>query len=72
MAYSEEEVAVLDVQIVNDPFPLQVANVNKANKYRPLEANLGGLRPTFSIIGVTMNWRGIICKKSIEDLSSEK
>ncbi|KAG8177076.1 hypothetical protein JTE90_015728 [Oedothorax gibbosus] len=70
--YSEDEVTVCDIQVVNDQFPLITAHRNKYEKYEPLVEKLANLRSKFSITSLTMNWRGILCRKSVEDLLIRK
>lgn len=36
VVYSQDRVVVVDVQVVNDQFPLETAHLNKIKKYRPL------------------------------------
>ncbi|KAG8177078.1 hypothetical protein JTE90_015730 [Oedothorax gibbosus] len=69
VVYSEEEVSVIDIQVVNDQYSLEVANKNKIQKYEePLRPHLQGLRSKYSVIGLTINWRGILCRTSVEEL----
>lgn len=43
--YTNDRVQSVDVEIINDQFPLQEAHLTKRDKYRELGQQLGGLRP---------------------------
>lgn len=43
--YTTDRVHAVDIQIINDQFPLQTAHITKKQKYEPLKQKLGGLRP---------------------------
>ncbi len=57
--YREDRVVVVDTQVINDQFPLQLAHKNKVDKYdAPLRPLLFGLRakgPYFT--SFTISWR---------------
>lgn len=43
--YTNDRVHTLDIQIINDQFPLQTSHLTKKQKYEPLRQQLAGLRP---------------------------
>jgi hypothetical protein len=71
--YSPEKVVVVDVQVINDQFPLRTAHHNKIVKYKdPLTPLLTGLRPAGPYFTTfTISWRGNICDQSASDLITE-
>lgn len=66
--YNAGSTTVVDVQVINDQYPLSRAHSNKIEKYKPLDAVLRGLRGDLRFTSLTINWRGAMCKESIEDL----
>lgn len=67
--YSQDRVHSVDVQVINDQFPLQEAPLNKQRKYKDLEQQLGGLRPGgFRCDTLTINWRGVVAGSSYKEL----
>ncbi|KAG8174405.1 hypothetical protein JTE90_016101 [Oedothorax gibbosus] len=69
VVYGRDQIAVIDVQVVNDQFPLKVGHGNKVSKYSVLKDKLKGLptrEPVFT--SLTMNWRGAVCGASAEEL----
>lgn len=67
--YNFERVVLVDVQIINDQFPLQTAHLNKIKKYEVLKSQLQDLRPGgLFCTTLTVNWRGVIAERSFRDL----
>lgn len=66
--YEQSHVSVVDIQIINNQFPLNTTHSNKID--RPL---LDSLRPEpVTISSLTLNWRGSIATDSINDLVSTR
>lgn len=66
---------ILDVQVVTDSYDLDHPHRNKVNKYRKAEL-LQKIRERtgkdeVDVTSLTANWRGIICKKSAEEILNE-
>lgn len=55
--YNTGSSTVVDVQVINDQFPLDVAHDNKVKKYTPLISELSGLRNELRFTSFTINWR---------------
>ncbi|GBL83244.1 Retrovirus-related Pol polyprotein from type-2 retrotransposable element R2DM [Araneus ventricosus] len=54
--YTADGVVVVDVQIINDQYPLGLAHMNKIEKYKEhLRPLLEGLRPEYHVTSFTMN-----------------
>lgn len=71
--YEESGITVVDVQIINDQFPLNDAHQNKIDKYNPPIPLLDGLRPSpVKLTSLTLNWRGNIASRSFQDLVGPK
>lgn len=69
VAYSPAITVVVDCQVTNDQFQLDIAHRNKKLKYQPLTEQLAGLRPGGVLItSFTTSWRGCIAKDSVSDL----
>lgn len=67
--YNPERTVLLDVQIVNDQFPLSTAHQNKVRKYECLREQLQNLRPGgYHGTTLTLNWRGVVCGQSSKEL----
>lgn len=64
--HTTDRVHALDVQVVNDQYPLQRAHEQKYDKYRCLSSQLDGLRPGggFRCDTLTLNWRGVVAGSS--------
>lgn len=66
--YTNDRVHSLDVQIINDQFPLQEAHLTKKRKYKDLEQQLGGLRSGgFRCDTLTVNWKGVVAGSSYKE-----
>lgn len=67
---TQDRVVVIDVQVINDQFPLETAHNKKISKYQPLESQLAGLRPKgggqYSTL--TVSWRVAVAESSGEEL----
>jgi len=69
VVYDANVTTVLDIQIINDQFPLEEAHENKVKKYKEaLKSQLEGLRGETRFTSFTINWRGAISKSSANQL----
>lgn len=71
-----DRLAVVDVQVVSGSQPLVEADQRKRVKYgipgveravREMVGGDGGLR--YEVVGVTVSWRGVLCKESVRRLA---
>ncbi|KAF8774012.1 Retrovirus-related Pol polyprotein type-2 like protein [Argiope bruennichi] len=70
VVYTPERVLVLDVQVINDQYPLELAHDTKVQKYySSLRPHLEGLRPSYKVLSLTANWRGALHEPSIRHLT---
>ncbi|GBO45525.1 Retrovirus-related Pol polyprotein from type-2 retrotransposable element R2DM [Araneus ventricosus] len=68
--YTADRVVVVDVQIINDQYPLGLAHMNKIEKYKEhLRPLLEGLRPEYHVTSFTMNWRGVLAEPTIRHMT---
>lgn len=71
VAYSNNNVFILDIQIINDQFNLRVAHMNKVTKYEVLRPQLDPLRPGGAVfMSLTVNWRGVFSVESFRLLTA--
>ncbi|GBM11033.1 Retrovirus-related Pol polyprotein from type-2 retrotransposable element R2DM [Araneus ventricosus] len=68
--YTADRVVVVDVQVINDQYPLGLAHINKIEKYKEhLRPLLEGLRPEYHVTSFTMNWRGVLAEPTIHHMT---
>ncbi|GBO32976.1 Retrovirus-related Pol polyprotein from type-2 retrotransposable element R2DM [Araneus ventricosus] len=68
--YTADRVVVVNVQVINDQYPLGLAHINKIEKYKEhLRPLLEGLRPEYHVTSCTMNWRGVLTEPSIRHMT---
>ncbi|KAF8789487.1 Retrovirus-related Pol polyprotein type-2 like protein [Argiope bruennichi] len=61
VVYTPERVLVLDVQVINDQYPLELAHDTQVQKYHSsLRPHLEGLRPNYKVLSLTANWPGAL------------
>lgn len=66
IAYSSEQVLIIDVQFVNDQMFLETAHNTKINKYSCFSGQLNPLRPDgVRFPSLTFNWRGSALQSSL-------
>lgn len=67
--YSPDRVILVDLQVVNDQFPLQTAHPNMIQKYEVLRQQLQGLRSGgFHGSTLTLNWRVVVAERSYKEI----
>lgn len=70
VAYNSSNVFIIDFQVINDQFNLDLAHCNKVEKYSVLRPQLDPLRPNGSIFtSITVNWRGLVSPKSFASVT---
>ncbi|KAF8789432.1 Retrovirus-related Pol polyprotein type-2 like protein [Argiope bruennichi] len=70
VVYTPERVLVLDVQGINEQYPLELAHDTKVQKYHSsLRPHLEVLRPNYKVLSLTANWRGALYEPSIRHLT---
>lgn len=70
VAFREDKIVVVDVQVINDQFNLEEAHFNKVSKYdAPLRDILAPQRSgNIVFTSLILNWRGCISRNSVDSL----
>lgn len=71
VAYGVDHIVVIDVQIINNQYPLNIAHKNKIDKYLILKSRLQDQRLNgVFFMFVTYKWRGLLAANSAEFLKA--